>query len=967
MSTSDRWSRIESLYHAARERDAGEQAAFLESACNGDAELRRDVESLLAQPASSDGFLGAPAVAVAAQMITNPGSSQLTGRLVGAYQIQTLLGAGGMGDVYSARDTRLKRTVAIKVLPHDKVANSDRERRFLQEARAASALNHPNIVTLHDIVHEPGFGIHFLVMEYVPGKSLDRLIPSKGLPLREALGYAQQIAGALTAAHAAGIVHRDIKSANVMVTPEGHVKILDFGLAKLVERDTEDTDAQTRTRPTMLTEPGMVMGTAAYMSPEQATGHELDHRTDIFSLGVVLYEMLAGQRPFRGTSQVATMHAIINDPTPPIAAQPPELHEILEKALAKEPKDRYQHAGDLGLDLRRFQRAWEGKSLLSMRSGGANTPRRPVAWVAAAVVFLLATAANLWISRSAAPAGDSLAAVTITPFTTDPGYEGDPAFSPDGQTIAYVSDRTGRFDIFLRQVGSTSDVALTRDQRDNIQPAFSPDGTQIAFVSSRSGESEISYRSGDLPLVGGDVWVMPALGGAARRIATEGNDPTWSADGSKIVFVYRREKMYEVSAVGGERREIPLRYDVPAGPQIFSPSYSADGRWIFFEAQTGGQGNSIFAVPAAGGAATLLASGWHPAWDAVSQAVVYSNRAEGKNNSLWSLPFSTRDGTISGEPHPLTVGRGRDWQSTVSRDGKRIAFTAMDTTFNLETVPFDAEAGRMLGSPRALTNSTQVIYFMRFSPDGRSVAFQASRGSGTHLWRVDSGADPVQLTADPRFQDTNPQWSPDGTTIAFLRQATSTSPAVGLWLMAADGVNPREMLSGLNSNLPPRWLPDGSGIVYSRQKDRQYYIYDVSTGNSRQVTNEKNVGGQVAVSADGRWLAYQDNVAGKNIDLRAMSLAGGESRVVVATPHADFHPFFSPSGHWLYFQFDHKNIYRVPGPAEDWKPAEPVKITNFPEPAGLFLEDPQISRDGRQLLYSRGKITGDIWILRRGQ
>jgi serine/threonine protein kinase len=493
------------------------------------------------------------------------------GSRIGPYEIIAQIGAGGMGEVYRARDTRLNRSVAIKVIPQDQVADRDREQRFPQEARAASALNHPHIVTLHDIVHETG--IDFLVMEYVAGRSLDQLMSAKGLPLVEALGYGQQIASALAAAHAAGIVHRDIKPANIIVTPEGQAKVLDFGLAKLVQRDRVDPGAETRTQAALLTEPGMIMGTAAYMSPEQASGREIDHRTDIFSLGVVLYEMLAGQRPFRGPSRVETMHAIINDAPPPLL-RPPELRDVLDKALAKDPRERYQHAGDFGLDLRRFlQRPSEARQAPS-----GTGQRRHLPWLAAAVLLLALPLAWWAGNRTASTVGDMAAieAPAITPFTTNLGYNGEATIAPDNQTIAYVSDRAGRFDIFLRQIGTSADIPLTHDQGDNIQPAFSPDGRQIAFVSSRGG-APIFYPGFDNPMAGGDIWVMPALGGVPRRIARNGNFPSWSPDGTKIVFSRHRIGLFEVSAAGGDLRAIQL----PGDPQvIYYPAYSSDGRWI---------------------------------------------------------------------------------------------------------------------------------------------------------------------------------------------------------------------------------------------------------------------------------------------------------------------------------------------------------------------------------------------------
>lgn len=318
------------------------------------------------------------------------------GRRLGPYEILAPLGAGGMGQVYSAADTRLHRTVAIKVLPHEKVADAERKRRFLQEARAASALNHPNIITLHDMANDGD--IDYMVMEYVPGQSLDKLIAGKRLPLIDVIGYTTEIAGALAAAHAAGIVHRDIKPANVMVTAESHVKVLDFGLAKLVERAPGIED-QTLTLEAQFTESGTVLGTVAYMSPEQASAKTLDHRTDIFSLGVMLYEMIAGRRPFQRKTPAETMSATINDPAPPLAEQPPELEEILAKALAKDPKDRYQHSGDLGLDLRRFLSAWQSKSLPSMRNKSEAASQRRWLWMAATIALMLAVPAAWWLGR----------------------------------------------------------------------------------------------------------------------------------------------------------------------------------------------------------------------------------------------------------------------------------------------------------------------------------------------------------------------------------------------------------------------------------------------------------------------------------------------------------------------------------------------------------------------------------------
>jgi len=387
-------------------------------------------------------------------------------------------------------------------------------------------------------------------------------------------------------------------------------------------------------------------------------------------------------------------------------------------------------------------------------------------------------------------------------------------------------------------------------------------------------------------------------------------------------------------------------------------------RWISFEAD-----GNIFVVSSEGGEARRIVKGRRPTWGTNSQAIIYSNDEAGKNNSLWQIPFSTTDGTASGAPEPLTVGRGRDTQAAISRDGKLIAFAAQDLSFNIEILPFDAEMGRQTGAPQEVTRGSNNNDFLNFSPDGRSIVFQSHRGASSHIWRVDVGSAPVQLTSDPNFNDATPRWSPDAQSIAFIRRPVGVPDIPGapgsLWLISSDGGNPRVLSENAFS---PTWAPSGLALVYcsvAEGRQNQLVIFDLATKTSRRLTNEPGVSPLSAFSPDGKWLIYQSNQSG-NVDLRAVPIGGGESRTVVATPHQDVHPFVSPSGNWLYFQLDHKNIYRVLGPAQEWRKAEPEKVTNFPE-SGLFLEDPQISRDGHWLLYSHGRITGDVWIMNLGK
>lgn len=900
------------------------------------------------------------------------------------YKILSLLGEGGMGKVYLAHDTKLNRKVALKFLPDQFSANHDHIRRFTQEAMSSAALHQPNIAQIFEIGNY--HRAHYIAMEYVEGETLRQLLSRRKLEIKKAVEFAAQVASGLAAAHKVGVIHRDIKPENLIATPSGQIKILDFGLAKVspprpVSVASGFIDKEAATRLQVHTQPGSILGTVSYMSPEHARAEELDQRTDIFSLGVVLYEMVTGERPFKGNSAVDTLHAIINQEPQPVtrlnSQLPPELAEILGKALAKDTSERYQHAGDFELDLRRLKRGIESDTLISTKYGRvgldtkAKRSARP-AYIAGGVVAVVLIVSAAWLfgrwtgsSRTLRP---NFMNATLAPLTSDPGYEGEPTFSPDGETIAYVSDRSGNLEIYLKQISGGADINLTNSPADDVQPAFSPDGKSIAFVSTRSTSSAILYYGYDLPLMGGDIWVMPALGGGTRRVVISGNFPSWSPDGTAILYsggVQRKQKIYRVPAIGGDPTEIPIAFKPgePAPRFVLYPSYSPDGRWIVFEADITTD-NIVYVVSAEGGEAKVIARGKHPTWQANSEAIIYSNTERGKNQSLWQILFSSASGEAS-DAEPLTIGRGRDAQTAVSRDGKRVAFTALNLSFNVEIVPFDAEAGRVMGTPQQITIGNDVIYFVNFSPDGRSIVFESHRGATSHIWRTDIGSPAVKLTSDPNLDDLYPRWSPDGTSVAFIRRRSNEPRSVSsLWVMTPDGGNPRKLIDRVGP-FSFAWMPDSKGLVYFSDADGQAYLFDLTTQNRRQITNEADISFIPVVSADGKWLIYQSTMSG-NIDIRVTQLVGGESRVVVATPHNDFHPFVSFNGRWLYFQLDHKNIYRVPGPAQDWQKSVPEKVTNYPE-SNLFLEDPQLSRDGRQLLLARGRVTGEIWILNTGK
>ena len=734
---------------------------------------------------SGSGFRSFPAGAMRDSRL----SSSLVGRTVDHYEIRESLGGGGMGVVYKAEDTRLQRTVALKFLPPELTLDPVAKARFLQEARAASALDHPNICTIHE-VGETGDGQLFLAMSCYDGETLKRLIERGPLPVDEAIDIAKQIAQGLAKAHRQGIVHRDIKPANIMVTGDGIVKILDFGLAKLAGAAG-------------LTRAGFCLGTPSYMSPEQARG-EVDHRTDLWSLGVVLYEMLTGVTPFGGDTDQAIIYSLLTDEPRPLRELRPEapvdLERVLAGLLAKDPEDRYPTAEAAVADFKVLAGSTMSATIQSLP---AVRRRGMPGWVkaalagAAAVAFL---AAGWWLLRP-----EERLQPTSRPLTDLEGRELYPSLSPGGDILVYVALQGGDQDIFWQRVGGGNPRNLTEDSpAADTQPAFSPDGQQIAFRSERDG---------------GGLFVMGSTGESPRRLTSAGYNPAWSPDSKKIVFAtegvstpYSRSSTSELWQVDVETA---AKRKIFAGDAV-QPSWSPDDRRIAFWGLSNGSRRALWTIPADGGGEPVRVSPdddffyWNPVWSTDGRWLYFVTNRNGSMN-LARVRISPRTGEAEGEIEQITVPASNSGFLSMSRDGRHIAYATNEGRSNFDRVAFDPAAGQVAGPPAQVTEGTRLVRFGEVSPDGRSLVYYTSEPQ-EDLFLIDAaGGSPRQLT-DDIYKDRVPRWSPDGTRIFFFSNRGGKDYEV--WSIRPDGSDRKRELSVPGTNLlTPVLRPDGKSLV----------------------------------------------------------------------------------------------------------------------------------------------------------
>ncbi|MGA2327216.1 MAG: protein kinase [Bryobacteraceae bacterium] len=879
-----RWQQIEGLYQAALEREKSLRPEFLANACAGDPELLREVESLVALESRVDAFLEERALEVAARALAQDqarSEEPLTGQMVSHYRILEKLGAGGMGEVYLAEDTRLGRRVALKVLPRELAGDPARKARLIHEARAASALNHPNIVTLYDVGSEGG--IDFLVMEYVAGKPLAELIPRQGMPVKEALRCAVQIADALAGAHAAGIVHRDLKPGNVMVAAEGLVKVLDFGLAKFAEVPAAET-------PTRLTTEGAVLGTVGYMSPEQAEGKPVDARSDIFSFGALLYEMVSGRRPFERDSKLSTLAAILNEEPKPVRELapelPPELEQIIARCLRKDPARRFQHIDDVGVAL-------EG---LRQETGTPPPKRMPRwrrwVWPCVAIAAVLALALVWWLREP--PAAGELRAV---PLTSYPGPQSDPSLSPDGSRVAFVWDgeKQDSFQIYVMQIGVGTPVRITNHPGVPFSLAWSPDDRHIAFLRRVEGDRVA-------------IMLVPPFGGPERKFAEISTYAScclsWTPDGRWLAFPARNspgepQSIWVVSVDTGERRRLTSPRVAFGALGDWNASFSPDGRMLAFSR---GEKDNV-ARPYALSLSRDLRPEGEPrrltgrfygdfigiAWLPDGREIVFGAGAD-PAYLLWRL-------AVSGRSDPVRLPYATESAVLPVIVHRRLVYSWSRRETNLWRL--DTRTGErtmLIGS-----GSARAHLIPQYSPDGRRIAFQSNRSGSLEVWTCDAdGSNCLQLTSYGGPELGAARWSPDSQSIAFDCRVTG-QPAV--YVVAADGGTPRLLA---DDGYVPSWSRDGRWIYFASGRSGRVEVWKMPAagGPAAQVT--RNGGAVTFESADGKYLYYDKTPWSDPDPLYRMPVEGGQE--VEVAPRLQDWTCFGVTAKGVYFMPDSRTI-----------------------------------------------------------
>jgi serine/threonine protein kinase len=784
-------------------------------------------------------------------------SEGMIGRRLLHYEILEKLGEGGMGSVWKARDPRLNRTVAIKVLLPDKVADAVRRQRFVHEAQAASALNHPNIVVIHDIASADG--IDFMVMEQVGGTTLDRRVPRHGMRLGELLDIAIQIAAALTAAHTAGIVHRDLKPGNIMVTGEGRVKLLDFGLAKLAEPPEGIAEGDATRTLKAATEEGVILGTVAYMSPEQAEGKPVDARSDIFSFGAVLYEMASGTRAFQGGSKLETLSAILREDPKPLGELardiPRDLEKIIARSLRKDPARRFQNAADLKVALNELKEESESGALLA--PSHAKSRRRAMVLAGILCVVAVAVAGRYFVRSASKPLPPSI----VLPLTSD-GAARFPAFSPDGTQVAF--ERNSNIYVKLVEGGAPLRLTATPVGSRSSYPHWSPDGRWIAFVRT------------------GGVSLISPIGGPERKLVEAPIESVnWMPDSQSLVVSMLSESgeergIFSIAIGTGEKRRLTTP---PRSGVDLSPAVSPDGQTVAFMRYAGRF--DLYVSPLNGGETRRLTHDgrfiWGLVWADNREILFSSTRASAR--SLWRIAVDGR-----ATPQIVPGVQGEAMYPAIFRPAQapaRLAYTRYISDYNIWRMEVDMAANgavRTVTPPALAVASTRNEHSPQFSRDGKRIVFESDRSGYREIWVASSdGTNQVQLTNFQTSYTGSPRWSPDDHRIVF---ESFVSGSGDIYIVGSDGGAPQRLTTESSAESRPSWSQDGRWIYFRSDRAGAEQIWKIAAIDPRKQAVQVTRSGvwDASESSDGKRL-YFTKSAGAG--LWSVPVDGGEESLVL--------------------------------------------------------------------------------------
>jgi Tol biopolymer transport system component len=867
------------------------------------------------------------------------------GTRLGPYQIVASIGAGGMGEVYRARDTRLDRDVAVKVLTSSLARDPDALARFEREALTVAKLSHPNILSIYEFGRDQDTA--YVVTELIEGETLRAKLAAGALSPRRAVAYGQQIARGIAAAHARGIVHRDLKPENVMIARDDQVKLLDFGLAKPVApRSGDETRALSAN-----TSAGTVLGTFGYMAPEQVRGLDVDHRADIFSFGSVLYEMLSGERAFKGETVADTMTAILTKDPPDFdvakLAIPPALERIVRRCLEKPPDLRFQSADDLAFALETVSTA---SGPAAAQAFTAPVPRRVRAswlpWGIAAV----ATAAAI-VVRLMHPAAANEPPWHFSQLTDAAGEETSPTIAPDGTTVAYAMQRNGRWGIYAQRVGGRNATPIVADpEHDYAGPAYSPDGQSIAFHESDSD---------------GGIFIAGATGESMRRLTEHGFNPAWSPDGKSIAFATEEvnepaarqttSHLFVVDASSGTPREI-----TPDSEDAIQPAWSPDGERIAFWSNTDGQ-RDIFTIPAAGGSRLAVtndaALDWSPEWSPDGRSLFFSSDRGGSMN-LWRIAIDERTGATTGQPQPITNGvQASASLARFSKTGARMAFRSRVKAINPVKIPFDPDKATT-GVPVALDGSNNIRVPSDVSPDGTELAlFSITELQEDLFISSTDGSRMRRLTDDPP-RDRAPMFTRDGKSIVFYSNRDGNWAG---WTLRLDGSGLKKMWSvpgGVIYILPS---PVSDDVIFSSAANAQR-VYKASLhADVAPVLLPHTTAGNAAITptawtADGARLAGPVfSATGAGAGVATYDLRSGFVAVVSNDPTYGVR-WLPDNRRVLYFTGGFRQLVMLDTVTKE-RTIVPAQLP------GRSIDDVfALSRDGRAIYYGAVRTESDIWI-----